>query len=137
MKDTLLAELLGNRRRPGLQTFSLMTTQEHLNKILEKCRAFLEIAEKRTPGEWYESQHKSAVYSRHTKCSQVSYTGGGKNEDAAFIAACAGPAEAMARSTIAACEIALEILRFKTPPNDITRRFIDSLITAWLEELLC
>jgi hypothetical protein len=29
-----------------------MTTQEHLNKILEKCREILEITKKRTPGEW-------------------------------------------------------------------------------------
>jgi len=36
-----------------------MTTEEHLNKILEKCRAFLAIAKKRTPGKWRDTQPKS------------------------------------------------------------------------------
>ncbi len=123
-----------------------MTTQEHLNKILEKCRAFLEIAEKRTPGTWQHGDARKEVsldhvYRQPTKPGQAAgvctsgLASGISSEqaenDAAFIAACAGQAEAMARSTIAAVT---DILEYWDLHKDT--ELVVAIIAAWPEETL-
>ncbi len=126
-----------------------MTTQEHLNKILEKCRAFLEIAGKRTPGEWLarpEIQRRDWEPFNNGGAVDIGVVQfhGMKCDDAAFIAACAGQAEAMARSTIAVCEYALMILQFHdTRPTgsvqltelETAEAFARKIIAAWPDEI--
>ena len=88
-----------------------MTTTEKLNTIAAKCRALLALAEKRTPGEWMRAgelaTHITSRFSRNRgnlicdlpdtspDCDQYA-------PNAAFIAACAGAAEAGWRSTLLA-----------------------------------
>jgi hypothetical protein len=90
-----------------------MTNTETLNAIADKCRANLALAEKRTPGEWKRAgelaTHITCYRSRNSgnmicdlpdtspDCNQYA-------PNAAFIAACAGAAEAGWRATIAAIE---------------------------------
>jgi len=116
-----------------------MDTEEHLKKIVAKCKSLLAGAEKRTLGEWYASHNKSAVYTHHyPKNNQVAYTGF-PNGDASFIASCAGPAEAGWRATIAAIEgLTLTCKGFKFPDEDRPDAWnaIQAIIAAWPDELL-
>lgn len=116
-----------------------MTKLEHLQRIRAKCVGLLEIASKRTPGEWIEDA--CCCYS---KC-QFNLDGKAESRpiveayprNTAFIAACAGRAEAGWRATIAAIDF---ILRDSvTPKFGLTRSEIEtvnSIIAAWPEELL-
>lgn len=88
---------------------------EHLKLIDAHLERLLAIAEKRTPGEWYESQHKTAVYGRHNRSEQIAYTGF-PNGDAAFIASCAGNAEAGWRATRAAIASAMQLQTVSLSP---------------------
>lgn len=107
-----------------------MTTDEHLDLILAKCRALLALAEKRTPGEW--SKHPNIAINRwqittgRYNCAEVLTEG-----NAGFIAACAESAEAGWRATIAA----IEGLRNNGGwmNND---RVISIILTAWPESML-
>jgi len=133
-----------------------MTTQEHLEKIVTKCRELLAIAEKRTPGKWESgptSQPTQGLlvrgcdrYAKWRASTQMPI------EDAAFIAACAGAAEAGWRSTIAAIEGLLLIMADdkvaakqlsnhfgvddSLPPEYTPSKTLDAIIAAWPEELL-
>lgn len=125
-----------------------MTTQEHLNKILEKCRAFLEIAGKRTPGEWQAEAHNAynvsyiirggAAKNQIVQCFNWQDRGKDINSknNAAFIAACAGPAEAMARSTIAAVGVLLWHWQYSLSLNYEMLQMQAAIIAAWPEETL-
>lgn len=93
-----------------------VTPDDHLDRIIAKCREVIELGEKRTQGEWREGTCNvwqddlliPVVEMRH----RVGFEDGRRiiplhgdtheapQADAAFIAACAGPAEAAARSTI-------------------------------------
>ena len=91
----------------------MTTTTEKLNAIAAKCRANLALAEKRTPGEWKRAgelaTHIISDYSRNNggmicdlpdtspDCDQYA-------PNAAYIAACAGAAEAGWRTTLAAID---------------------------------
>lgn len=117
-----------------------MTTQEHLNKILEKCRAFLEIAEKRTPGEWKASLNYLVggwwVQTPFNEVAETSTADFCNENDAAFIATCAGPAEAMARSTIAAINN-LQLIHEQTDLGEYAAwDALQEIIAAWPEEIL-
>jgi len=103
-----------------------MTTTEHLEKIKAKCTELLAIAEKRTAGRWSEDN-----------CATVCLTTGRRiiddfenDDDATFIAACAGPAEAGWRATIAAIDAMDE---FEDCAAD---RLAEIITAAWPEELL-
>jgi len=110
-----------------------MTTTEHLQLIKSECERLLAIAEKRTQGEWYVSQYHTTVYARGNRSSQIAI-----NEyqpDCAYIAACAGRAEAGWRSTIAAIDCIEEFERNGFIAHswlDMT----DKLIATWPIELL-
>lgn len=123
-----------------------MTTEEKLNAIVAKCRAFLEIAEKRTPGEWtfqpgyYNTSHDADQF----PCGPTINYGNahaidlnkGMDGDAAFIAACAGQAEAMARSTIAAINN-LQLIHEQTDLGEYAAwDALQEIIAAWPDELL-
>jgi hypothetical protein len=95
-----------------------MTTNEHLERIKQKCRANLALAEKRTPGEWCLSRNGSATYAG---TDQVCYCGN-YPADAAYIAACAGDAEAGWNATI----VAIEKLQFDLSGNAETIKLIIS-----------
>lgn len=90
-----------------------MTTTEKLEHIKNKCREIIALGEKRMHGRWkvvnlgqgsevlcVTQEEGNQVYNHY-----VTETG---SANAAFIAACAGPAEAMARSTIAAIDGAMD-----------------------------
>ena len=113
-----------------------MTTQEKLNSIVAKCRAFLEIAEKRTPGEWHTESDWPSVLVGAKRIVQVPSrltfkARGPQTPDTIFIAACAGQAEAMARSTIATVK---DILEYWDLHKD-TQLVVD-VLAAWPEEIL-
>jgi|688.fasta_scaffold116963_3 hypothetical protein len=118
-----------------------MTATEKLNAIAAKCRANLALAEQRTPGEW----RRAGELATHI-ISDCSRNNGGMICDlpdtspdcdqyapnAAFIAACAGAAEAGWRTTLAAIESVSLVNRGASP--SLTQReeqLIAAIIAAW------
>jgi len=102
-----------------------MTTEGPLDKIIAKCRELLALAEKRTPGiwgrrkNWNDDLEEHDVFPLEQKCeppfSAVSICCADDCRDesavnAAFIAACAGNAEAGWKSTLAVIDYVLEIM---------------------------
>jgi hypothetical protein len=95
-----------------------MSTKEHLKKIKAKCEQLLVLSEKRTAGKWrveslYPVDQSAACisaglnsYGDGPEAHPIGRIAQGElNEpDAAFITACAGPAEAGWRTTIAAID---------------------------------
>ncbi len=124
-----------------------MTTEEHLNKIVAKCRELLAIAESRTPGKWYRDRSgalkgdvrcESSQWIAMTSFCGNSNRGGLPHQDAnaAFIASCAGPAEAGWRATIAAID-QIKSLKKGTPTWEwVGAPMQRDIIAAWPEELL-
>lgn len=106
-----------------------MTTTEHLDGIVAKCRELLEIAERRQIGKWiYERNewiHSDSSQPSAIALPQCSGT-------AQYIAACAGPAESGWRATIAAIESMQS--RGELVAND--EELCDSIVAAWPEGLL-
>ena len=112
-----------------------MTTEEHLDRIKSRCRELLALAEKRTPGKW-QADPEEGVYNASIRCGvSEPWTGNCvasvlKESDAAFIAACAGSAEAGWKTTIAA----IEILNGMSP--QVRDAMESAILAAWPEELL-
>jgi hypothetical protein len=78
---------------------------EQLQRIRARCVELLAIAEKRTPGEWaYYPQNSGFPTVFGDKLMLISPVARVTNSDATFIAACAGPAEAGWKATIAAID---------------------------------
>ena len=129
-----------------------MTTQEHLEKIVAKCRQNLELAAKRTPGEWTAPDSLNRRdYEPHGRGGCIitdRQLHGILCDDAAYIAACAGSAEAGWRATIAACNglMSLATVPQVEAPDDMhtaweeaaseAKEHIEAIIAAWPEELL-
>ena len=131
-----------------------MTTTEHLNAITAKCRELLAIAEKRTPGTWTTGKgnktvREAANTGAYSFIARTHLAGGfcpredsEKVTNAAFIAACAGSAEAGWRATIAAIEMACEMRAHLLAEFGDGWRcdFVDDkiklILAAWPEELL-
>jgi hypothetical protein len=130
-----------------------MNTQKHLQAIKDKCQELLAIAEKRTAGNWIHATDLGQVGS--IECGieviamtqeHVSLAGNRRgqverrNHNAAFIASCAGAAEAGWRATIAAIDCYL----FHRKSNqggwqgdcNARERMKDEIIAAWPPELL-
>jgi hypothetical protein len=86
-----------------------MNTEQQLDAIVAQCKASLALAAKRTQGRWYAELHgncsgvSAKVSHALLRDAVTSYS---NEADAAYIAACAGAAEAGWRSTILACESA-------------------------------
>jgi hypothetical protein len=96
-----------------------MTTTEKLNAVADKCRANLALAAKRTPGEWIHDKSRESIGDVTTEdldCiaqaqERTSEAGRGRaaqnimrDKNAAYIAVCAGAAEAGWRTTLAAID---------------------------------
>ena len=139
-----------------------MTPTEHLERIKQKCLANLALAEKRTPGPWPQEYIRRVL---RFADKNPSTTGIDDDDaygdirlaptsaiDSAFIAACAGAAEAGWRSTIAACEFVLKMksdmdqswkdicglmsVKDHQEESDHWPEPTSSIIAAWPEELL-
>ena len=127
-----------------------MSTEEHLSKIVAKCRELLAIAEKRTPGKWDNKSDWPSVMDKNSSvvASFVKRTLKNKSKptpNAIFIANCAGPAEAGWRATIAAIARTRRVISLMSgwTDNEAASRAIDEakieqseIIAAWPEELL-
>jgi len=114
----------------------MTTTTEHLDKIVAKCRANLALAAKRTPYRWsVEEYHakKTLCVSGYTCAEAFADTIEQAENNAAYIAACAGAAEAGWRATIAAIE-SLRLIHAHT--TDWGLRGLEAIVAAWPEELL-
>lgn len=105
-----------------------MTTTEHLARIRAKCVELVEIAEKRTPCAWPNDgdliDTSAGVISCDTGCSS--------ENDARFIAACAGPAEAGWKATIAA----IDYIKILKETGGFSDKLAYPILTAWPEKLL-
>jgi len=122
-----------------------MTQEEHLNRIVAKCRELLAGAEKRTPGKWTFGVRYVFAPATCDEVAKCPFTEQGKRDswmtDAAFIASCAGPAEAGWRATIAAIDmLQKDYESLNDAGNKDGMRVIqwrmDEIIAAWPEELL-
>jgi hypothetical protein len=128
----------------------MITTTEHLQLIKAECERLLSIAEKRTQGEW-SSPMDGLIYASKARLFDIgSYSDGFgmEDNDATFIADCAGRAEAGWRATIAAID---GLLIFYTLPNveapnevhqvwehdaEIAEESLNLILAAWPIELL-
>lgn len=114
-----------------------MDKQEHLNKIKAKCLANLALAEQRTQEKWYNDVEEpwkiwdktGHMVANLSPKQNYSYGMTSSCENAAFIAACAGPAEAGWRSTIAAID---DLVGDK----GTSYKLEDAILAAWPEALL-
>lgn len=125
-----------------------MSTQEHLKRIRARCVQLLGLAEKRALGKW--TSEDGFIFCGNDCVADL--VDGPRSANAAFIARCAGAAEAGWRSTIAAidwitqfslvnlspcnggsCAVAIEV---DERLDSIRAHFIDVIVTAWPEELL-
>lgn len=124
-----------------------MTTTERLSAIKAKCRANLAIAEKRTQGTWcadgYDVRQgaggRMIAYAgpHHTPASEYPLSCKLADErNAAFIATCAGAAEAGWKSTIAAIDQLLTMKRDTLTWDFVGKPMQDAILSAWPEELL-
>lgn len=114
-----------------------MTQTEHLKLIRARCVELLEIAEKRTPGEWYVNQYHIGILARHNRSSQVAKAD--FSYDAAFIASCAGPAEAGWRSTITMIDSVFQMRKHVKHVREVMMAaslIEDDILAAWPLELL-
>lgn len=110
-----------------------MNTTEKLQAIRAKCVELLDIASKRTQGEWFKcnSSHTTRAPSIYIKPSFIRVAEADCSSDSAFIATCAGPAEAGWKSTIAAID-ALEAAHVALLDGDDTAwNGIAAILTAW------
>jgi hypothetical protein len=102
-----------------------MNTQEHLHKIKAKCQKLLAIAEKRTQGQWSQDR----LYVDTDDNNDLIKVEGNIN-NAAFIASCAGAAEAGWLATI------LAIDKLDDMPCNVADALEYLIIAAWPQELL-
>jgi hypothetical protein len=87
-----------------------MSTQEHLDLIIEHCEKNLEIAKKRTPGKWHKTP-KCNVQKGTIMVAECHETFDGEiGGNASYIAACSRSAEAGWRATIALCNLMMWLL---------------------------
>ncbi len=132
-----------------------MTQQEHLSRIRAKCVELLEIAAERTKGNWAVEPPDptsllvlcgdDVIISTETiPCEPYHKALERRGADARFIAACAGPAEAGWKATIAAID---GFIRCKNTANlrgvpfsdgvaDECERQLNTILAAWPEETL-
>lgn len=116
-----------------------MTDTEKLQAIRAHCVEFLELASKRTAGKWLVHSHqlagtRSVGGDDYYSAPSVCYINPLAN--AAFIAACAGPAEAMARSTIAAIDAFNRLGYCPHGCDTVLDDMADEILSAWPDEVL-
>lgn len=119
-----------------------MTDTEKLQKIRAHCVAFLELASKRTAGKWTRPGWKDCVdMGDDEKDIYIGHT-----SNAAFIAACAGPAEAGWRATIAAIDawfalngcrpFCADSMDIDSHAENAISNLANSILSAWPDSLL-
>ena len=123
-----------------------MSTTEKLERIKAKCHELLALAEKRTPGKWEidgdfiveaaDGLPVAIIRAGHLLYLPQVTESGMWAHNAAFIAACAGSAEAGWRATIAA----IEMLELQSSLGTNAAKLhadnaIAAIIAAWPEEL--
>ena len=111
-----------------------MTQQEHLKLIRARCVELIEIAEKRTAGTWY-TRHCRVLQANAMQVATAfspDFIELESSQNAAFIASCAGAAEAGWRATIAAID-GLEEMDETTHLRDF---IASNIIASWPAELL-
>jgi hypothetical protein len=129
-----------------------MTTTEHLSRIRARCVELLEIASKRTPGEWSTHRHPDGEPigvggDEFCGSPSVCYLNACANSD--FIASCAGHAEAGWAATIAAIDGLQAISKYDANSRHgegicqygcdtpcIAKTTIQMIIAVWPEEIL-
>ena len=133
-----------------------MTPTTKLTLIAAKCRSLLALAEKRTPGKW----RQESIHTDDRSCALISagindYGDGPAQyvtgiiprgvlpaNNAAYIAACSGSAEAGWHSTLAAIEAyqALQSIGWGWDGDGgavtANEAMIDAILAAWPDELL-
>lgn len=122
---------------------------DHLNRIKTHLENLLANAEKRTPGEWFSdiSEYSTAVILEHdlgrpiVTMNPIAVMDKNKGHDAAFIASCAGNAEAGWRSALAAITAAQRYIERSQSIGDhcgieCANGVINSILTAWPIEKL-
>ncbi len=111
---------------------------EHLKQIKAECERLLALSEKRTQGEWALTAPEPEDLQVHVCHSRGEMVAVGVNTstanseaNAAYIAACAGRAEAGWRSTIAAIN-GIEEMEY----SHLYEYILDNILAAWPLELL-
>lgn len=131
-----------------------MDTQQKLEKIKAKCEEIIRLGEKRTPGSWTRDEyapHQIVAKNQACVASALACEESIAHDapyNAAFISTLAGPAEAMARSTIAAIAglLTLAVVPQVDAPDEMHQAWeqcadeandvLNSILSAWPEELL-
>lgn len=118
-----------------------MNRTEHLNAIVARCRELLAMAKKRTLGEWYQEEGiPTEVWGENER-----FVTGAREDDAAFIASCAGNAERGWETTIGEIEAILPHLTDSPVGSAFTQwhtlsvfcnERADAICRAWPVELL-
>ena len=110
---------------------------KHLDRILTILNWLIATAKNRTPGMW--SQATSFGCGIVANARSITHASTRKEPDAAFIAACAGAAEAGWKSSLMIIKGLLEV-KYGWQDNEHSRevrsKTIIVVITAWPEELL-
>ena len=117
-----------------------MNTTEHLERIKARCEQLLVIAERRTHGEWINGGRYDLDYVHNRDDAFCTMS----THNAAFIASCAGPAEAGWRATIAAIDDILPYLQEDDATDGssepghkwLLNKRAEPITAAWPEELL-
>lgn len=111
-----------------------MNITEHLQRIKAKCKELLVTAEERTPGKWMAKGYGFNVGFCHGFQDDCDGTENGK-EDAAFIASCAGNAEAGWLSTKAAIDT-IHIMQRNRGDQGLVTETLDAVTEALTTQIL-
>jgi hypothetical protein len=114
-----------------------VTTEDHLSAIVAECRRLLALSAKRTPGQWKSKLNHKPYKVVWINRDESYSTADLSPEDADYIAACAGRAEAGWRATIAAIEGLID-MRSALPLNagPGCNAMLSEIIAAWPMETL-
>jgi hypothetical protein len=105
---------------------------DHLRAIDAHLNALLDLAAKRTPGEWVAGTE--TVWAKDEEDERICNDCGGWDPD--FIAACAGNAEAGWRATKAAIEDWLIVYNNFNEGRALATCALENILAAWPRELL-
>lgn len=117
---------------------------DHLKLIDSHLDTLLALAAKRTPGEWTHELSNDSIWNKHDYFSQIAHTESNadrysmiqdadqRRKNAAFIAACAGRAEAGWRATKAAIK---GLSSYSILAEDM-EEVLNEILAAWPIELL-
>jgi len=110
------------------------TQIDHLRPLKSHLENLLETAKKRTPGDWFVDS-ANGVMADYIGSTYICYPD--TKEDAAFIASCAGNAEAGWKSALAAIEWLLRIYeKCDEPTSTYAEQALQEILAAWPIETL-